>query len=244
MDNCIPEIIRQWLGEQRIENNRIVDTTTMQAAYICGGCQASSANAKGKEPINRKERTQFNFAVRHLEEITLTNWAKDNGLWVNQYDFEEQFSSRKIGQGAEQKVYLHQNGRDVIKANSGSYHGNWLEFFNRLICHSLFFPSTEYITIGFTILDDTFSVIIKQPFALLNQGAPRHIVEPFLKQFGFVRTRNDDYYNGKLGIILEDLHDENIFLLDEQILFIDPVIYFETPEMGLEKNYLFRFPFA
>ena len=56
--------------------------------------------------------------------------------------------------------------------------------------------------------------------------------------------KNDDYYNSELGIILEDLHDENVFLLEGQLLFIDPVIYFETIEMGLAVNILFRFPFA
>lgn len=244
MDNLIPEIIRYWLGEKRSENSKIIDPTAMQAAYICGRSQATSSNAKGKEPINRKERTLFNLAIRPLEESALTNWACETGLWINESDFEKQFANRKIGQGAEQVVFLNQNGREVIKVNSGNYHGNWLEFFNRLICHSLFFPSTQYDVIGFTQFNDTFSVVIKQPFALLNEGAPREIVEPYLHQYGFIRTKNDDYYNGKLGIILEDLHDENIFLLDGQILFIDPVIYFETPEMGLNQNVLYRFPFT
>ncbi len=70
------------------------------------------------------------------------------------------------------------------------------------------------------------------------------IVEQYLNLHGFKRMKNDDYYNSELGIILEDLHDENVFLLEGQLLFIDPVIYFETIEMGLAVNILFRFPFA
>jgi len=27
---------------------------------------------------------------------------------------------------------------------------------------------------------------------------------------GFINTKNNDYYNPELGIILEDLHDENV----------------------------------
>ena len=97
--------------------------------------------------------------------------------------------------------------------------------------------------IGITSVEQTLAVIIKQQFAVLAQGAERYMVESYLNDHGFIRTKNDDYYNQELGIILEDLHDENIFLLGKQLLFIDPVIYFETVDMLLKKNILFRFPF-
>jgi Ser/Thr protein kinase RdoA (MazF antagonist) len=59
-----------------------------------------------------------------------------------------------------------------------------------------------------------------------------------------MRTKNDDYYNNDLGIILEDLHDENVFMDEnEHLLFIDPVIYLETVDMGLKGKSIFRFPF-
>lgn len=244
MDEHFPEIIRQWLGEQRSSSNENIDTPTEQAANICGASQATSGAAKEAEPLNRKERTRYNAVVRPLEENALKTWAQTNGLWISEQDFKNQFASRKIGAGAEQQVYLHPNGREVIKANTGTYHGNWLEFFNRLLCHAIFFPATKYATVGFTSIEGTFAVIIQQQFALLTAGASRSTVEPYLNQHGFRRTKNDDYYNPLLGIILEDLHDENIFLLEGQLLFIDPVIYFETVDMGLDKNVLFRFPFT
>ncbi|MCO5237200.1 MAG: hypothetical protein M9933_13115 [Chitinophagaceae bacterium] len=244
MDEFFPEIIRQWLGEQRGSSNENIDTPTEQAANICGASQAASAAAKTTEPLNRKERTQFNAAVRPLEESALTTWSQTNGLWIREQDFKQQYFSRKIGAGAEQQVYLHPNGREVIKANTGTYHGNWLEFFNRLLCHAILFPATKYTTVGFTTIEETFTIIIQQQFALLTEGATRSTVEPYLNQHGFSRTKNDDYYNPKLGIILEDLHDENVFLLEGQLLFIDPVIYFETVDMALDKNVLFRFPFG
>jgi Serine/Threonine/Tyrosine Kinase found in polyvalent proteins len=244
MDEFFPEIIRQWLGEQRGGDNEGIDTPTEQAASICGASQAASRAAKGTEPLNRKERTQYNAAVRPLEESALKIWSQSNGLWISDSDFKQQYASRKIGAGAEQKVYLHPNGREVIKANTGTYHGNWLELFNRLLCHAILFPASKYTTVGFTTIEETFAVIIQQQFALLTEGAPRSTVETYLTQHGFIRTKNDDYYNPVLGIILEDLHDENVFLLEGQILFIDPVIYFETTDMALDKNVLFRFPFS
>lgn len=98
--------------------------------------------------------------------------------------------------------------------------------------------------VGFTKAEHVFAAVIRQQFALLTEGAPRSIVELYLNKHGFIRTKNDDYYNSALGIILEDLHEENVFMLDGQILFIDPVIYFETTDMALDKNVLFRFPFC
>jgi hypothetical protein len=44
---------------------------------------------------------------------------------------------------------------------------------------------------------------------------------------------------------LEDLHDENVFMDEEEnLLFIDPVIYLETVDMGLAAKSIFHFPFT
>lgn len=243
MDEHFPQIIRQWLGNERSAGVEGVDKPTKEAADICGRSQAASEQAKGKEPVNRKERTRYNSSIKPIEELALKRWSKEAGLWISEEHFFNQFGNRRIGAGAEQTVYLHPNGFDVVKANTGTYHGNWLEFFNRLLCHSILFPTTRYTTVGFTSLKGEFAVLIQQQFALLTEGAKRSIVEPFLNSHGYIRKRNDDYYNSSLGIVLEDLHDENVFLLEGQILFIDPVIYFETLDMGLDKNVLFHFPF-
>jgi len=113
-------------------------------ASICGASQAASAAAKGTEPVNRKERTHYNAVVRPLEESNLQLWSQGHGLWISEHDFVRQYASRQIGAGAEQKVYLHENGREVIKVNTGTYHGNWLAFFNRLLCHAILFPATKF----------------------------------------------------------------------------------------------------
>ena len=42
---------------------------------------------------------------------------------------------------------------------------------------------------------------------------------------GFVNTRNNDYFNPDIGIILEDLHDENVLTFDDNLFFIDTVFY-------------------
>jgi hypothetical protein len=42
---------------------------------------------------------------------------------------------------------------------------------------------------------------------------------------GFENTRNHDYFHPDLGIILEDLHDENVLTQDGILYFIDTVFY-------------------
>jgi hypothetical protein len=42
---------------------------------------------------------------------------------------------------------------------------------------------------------------------------------------GFVNTKNHDYYNESLGIILEDLHDQNVLTKNGKLFFIDTVFY-------------------
>ena len=50
----------------------------------------------------------------------------------------------------------------------------------------------------------------------------------------FINTRNHDYYNPDLGIILEDLHDENVLTKNDILYFIDTV-FFITEDFWLPK---------
>ncbi|GEP52772.1 hypothetical protein FNO01nite_34440 [Flavobacterium noncentrifugens] len=58
-------------------------------------------------------------------------------------------------------------------------------------------------------------------------------VKTFLTQNGFENNRSNDYFNSELGIILEDLHDENVLTRNEILYFIDTVFYL-TPEFWSE----------
>jgi hypothetical protein len=61
---------------------------------------------------------------------------------------------------------------------------------------------------------------------------------------GFERVKNDDYYSPDLGIIVEDLHDENVLVRETgALLYFDPVVYLETAEMNLAGKFVYRFPF-
>ena len=65
----------------------------------------------------------------------------------------------------------------------------------------------------------------EQPFVKANQHTNLNQVKEFMIANGFQNTRNHDYYNPDLGIILEDLHDENVLTQDGILYFIDTVFY-------------------
>lgn len=244
MEAHYPDILRRYMGEERDRGSEYYGKTTKEAADICGASQGTSDPAKGTEPLNRKERAEFSEQVRPLEEVTLKKWALQHNLWISEKEFLFRYNDSYIGAGAEQKVYLKEDGLTVVKVNKGRFHGNWLEYFNRLLLHAFLFPATKYTTVGFTEDEGSFAVITEQPFAILNQGAAREIVESYLNGHGFIRMKNDDYYSKIVGVKLEDLHDENVFLDEEgNILFIDPVIYFETLDLKLGGALIFHFPF-
>lgn len=50
-------------------------------------------------------------------------------------------------------------------------------------------------------------------------------VKEFLQANGFLLKKNNDYFHPELGIILEDLHDENVLTTNGTLQFIDTVFY-------------------
>ena len=87
MDEHFSQIIRRWLGNERGSGNESFDLPAKEAAGICGASQKASSASKGKEPINRKERSQYNAIIRQSEEKLLKEWSQSKGLWVSEPDF-------------------------------------------------------------------------------------------------------------------------------------------------------------
>ena len=42
---------------------------------------------------------------------------------------------------------------------------------------------------------------------------------------GFENTKRQDYYNKEFGLVLEDMHDENVIARQDVLFFIDTVFY-------------------
>ena len=49
---------------------------------------------------------------------------------------------------------------------------------------------------------------------------------------GFENTSGNDYFHKELGLIPEDMHDENVIVNSETLFFIDSVFYATSPEPG------------
>ena len=75
------------------------------------------------------------------------------------------------------------------------------------------------------MIDEIFYALLEQPFVTANESTDLEKVAEFMLENGFVNTRNHDYFNSELGIILEDLHDENVLTKDGVLYFIDTVFY-------------------
>jgi hypothetical protein len=66
--------------------------------------------------------------------------------------------------------------------------------------------------------------VLEQPFVQGTQADLNNIKE-FLTFNGFEHVRRQDYFNQEFGLLLEDMHDENVIAKDDVLFFIDTVFY-------------------
>ena len=166
--------------------------------------------------------------IKEKQVAYLKALADDRDCWVTMLPDENQYLTR----GGEARVYLNKDGRSVVKINDAVYYATWLEYFNSLVLHNLLFPGTAYEFIGFFMGTASIEVVVKQPFIEADATADLETIRQLLAFNGFENTRRYDYLNKALGIILEDIHDENVLSKDNTLFFIDTVFYTIAPEPG------------
>jgi len=149
----------------------------------------------------------------------LKTYIETHNLWRTNIDL-----SNYVSEGAEQKVYL-KDDRSVVKLNDGIYYLSWVDYFVSLLLNNYFFPDTAYNLLGFFESEDIIYAVVEQPFVKADEPTNLAFVEQFLNSNGFQKIRNNDYFNPELGIILEDLHDENVLTYKGVLYFIDTVFY-------------------
>jgi len=113
----------------------------------------------------------------------------------------------------------------VIKTNGSIFYEYWLDYFNSLLIHNYYFPATAYTFIGFKIIGDELYAVVQQEFVSTTEATDLVAVKQFLTYNKFFNTRNNDYINTDLGIIFEDLHDENVLSKNAILFFVDTVFY-------------------
>lgn len=205
--------IKNELQDIIIRNGQKGDTSQLKKIY-----NFLRANAQAGPGPQEQEY------LKSKEESLLTNFAEINGL-IFTVDISENLY---ISEGAEQKVYRFDD-YSVIKFNSGIFYEYWLDYFRSLLIHNFFFKSTAYEFLGFRITDTAFFAVVKQDFILATEATNLVELRSFLEYNGFNHVRNNDYKNNILGIIFEDLHDENVLCSNGLLYFIDTVFYL-TPD--------------
>ena len=170
-------------------------------------CQEASGMAKTDKHFKEKETKN------------LINFIEAEKLWYSSININDY-----IAEGAEQKVYI-KNDNSVLKLNDAIYYLSWIDYFQNLLLHNYYFPDTSYDLLGFYLHDKIVYAVVKQPFVKATEKTDLDLVKLFLTNNGFQNTRNNDYFNPKLGLILEDLHDENVLTQNGILYFIDTVFY-------------------
>jgi len=189
-------------GKSQVKHHHLIQTT---CSYLKGS-QGTSSMAKDQQQYKEEETK------------SLIQFAEDNHLWVDiNIDL-------YVSQGAEQKVYL-KDGLTVLKLNDAIYYASWVDYFHNLLLNNLFFPDTAYQLLGFYKDSSILYAVVEQPFVKANEKTDLNMVKAFLENNGFINKKNHDYYNEELGLILEDLHDENVLTQNGMLYFIDTVFY-------------------
>ena len=153
------------------------------------------------------------------ETKNLIEFIAENNFWYPDVNLDNY-----ISEGAEQKVYI-KSDESVLKLNDAIYYLSWLDYLQNLLLHNYFFPDTAYKLLGFYTMDKNLYAVVEQPFVKVTDKTDLDKVRTFLENNGFTNIRNNDYRNDYLGIILEDLHDENVLTQNGVQYFIDTVFY-------------------
>lgn len=157
---------------------------------------------------------------KEKEAAYLNLWADQQQLWhtnLTLYTY--------IAEGAEQQVYLNSDGRSVLKTNDGIFYENWTDYFVSLLIHNTLFPATAYQLVGFYQKEEVLCAVVQQPFVVSTEPTDLALLRVFLENNGFRHRKNNDFFHPEWGIILEDLHDENVLVNQGVFFVIDSAIY-------------------
>jgi len=160
--------------------------------------------------------------TKQEEEISLRAFVKEQKLV---FTFPLTAENLVDTQG-EHTVYSSEDGKSIIKVNALSYYNSYTDYFHNLLIHNFIFPDTAYILIGFVLNEGILMPVVQQDFVKTNEiPVSSETISDFLAEFGFIENRKSDFINEELGIILEDLHDENVIQKEGKLFFIDTVFY-------------------
>lgn len=187
------------------------DHCTAIRNLLCSGFSTSTTVKRDFESKSIAKEKQAEFLIRHTAETNLL---------IERLPDEYKYLTR----GGESKVYFDANNNSIIKVNDAVYYATWLEFFNSLTIHNILFPNTTYSFKGLFVSDSIVQVVLEQPFIVSDNAVDLCDVNKLLAYNGFENSYRrgqptNNYYNRELGLILEDIHDENV-IVNSDTLFL------------------------
>ena len=174
---------------------------------------------RSKRDSGKVEET---FLSKERETETIIEFVNEKNLWFENTPF-----SIYLDEGAEQKVFYEASRNKVIKYNDGIFYVNWSQFLESLIIHNLLFEKTQYDLIGFVKINSILYFVVEQEFIESTQNTELQNINKLMSENGFVIKKNNDYINHDLGLIIEDLHEQNVLTYKGELFFVDTVIYFK-----------------
>lgn len=172
-----------------------------------------------------KKDFESQSVIKEKQSVGLKKWALVHRRWITDVPP----SWKYLTHGGEAQIFLDAGLKNVIKLNNGIYYATWLEYFNSLVLHNLFFPDTAYDFLGFMERKKDLIAVVQQPFIPSEGIASLESIKALLGFNGFENTKRQDYFNQEFGLILEDMHDENVIAKEDLLFFIDTVFYIIEP---------------
>ncbi len=205
-------------SRQKLQN--IVRGTRLQGATDrCSKIRNILIGSFGADPTVKSE-FESRAIIKERQVDFLKSYAKETNLYLDSLPSGIEY----IAQGGESKVYLSADKLNVIKANDAVYYATWTEYFDSLTIHNLLFPNTAYSLLGFIENGDSMFAVLQQPF-IKGEQATLESIRELLTFNGFANTRRQDYFSKDFGLLLEDMHDENVIANGNLLFFIDTVFY-------------------
>ena len=121
-DNETRRKLQNIVSGIRIEGQ--TDYCTTARNYLCASFSTSTT-----------VKTDFESRAKIKEEQSnlLKEFAKENNFLLNNISTNNTF----FAQGGEAKVFLANDGKNVIKINTGIYYNTWLDFLNSILNNKL-----------------------------------------------------------------------------------------------------------
>lgn len=183
-----------------------------------GAIIQSISNYLGDSTIT-SPKSEISKQDKDQEAKKFLKFIDDHQLWLSEVDL-----TKFVSSGAEQRVFL-KDSETVFKLNDAIYYSSWKDYFFNLLLHNYFFPDTAYELLGFLKEEDSLYAAVSQTYVSITERTDLRQVKLFMESNKFINVRNNDYFNKELGIILEDLHDENVLTRNGVLYFIDTVFY-------------------